>query len=80
MQYKLLRSLQTEINQLGRQFWVSKDQVKVNNYDLSANLYRQMEQDEVFYEKPAVTLERLRALEAAATANVAILEKMLIQP
>ena len=54
--------------------------MKVNNYDLSANLYRQMEQDEVFYEKPAVTLERLRALEAAATANVAILEKMLIQP
>jgi uncharacterized protein YlxW (UPF0749 family) len=25
--------LQQEINQLGRQFWVNKDQVKANNYD-----------------------------------------------
>src|SRR5882672_8074812 len=52
--------LQTEINQLGRQFWVTKDQVKANNYDLSASRYRQIEQDEMFYEKPAVTLDRLR--------------------
>ena len=72
--------LQTEINQLGRQFWVTKDQVKANNYDLSTNYYRQIEQDEMFYEKPDVTLERLRKLEAAATGDVAALEKMLAQP
>ena len=72
--------LQTEINQLGRQFWVVKDQVKANNYDLSASRYRQVEQDEVFYEKPTVTLDRLRKLEAAATADVATLEKMLARP
>lgn len=72
--------LQTEINRLGRQFWVTKDQVKGNNYDLSASHYRQIEQDEIFHEKPALTLERLRKLEAAATADVAALEKMLIQP
>ena len=72
--------LQTEINQLGRQFWVTKDQVKANNYDLSASRYREIEQDEVFYEKTAVTLERLRKLEAAATADVAALEKMLERP
>jgi type I restriction enzyme M protein len=72
--------LQTEINQLGRQFLVTKDQVKDNNYELSASRYRQIEQDEVFYEKPAITLERLRKLEAAAIGDVAVLEKMLERP
>ena len=48
--------LQTEINQLTRQFWVTKDQVKANKYDLSASRYRQVEQDEEFYEEPHVTL------------------------
>jgi len=55
--------LQTEINQLGRQFWVTKDQVKANNYDLSASRYREVEEEEVFYEKPTVTLERLREID-----------------
>jgi type I restriction enzyme M protein len=72
--------LQTEINQLSRQFWVTKDQVKTYNYDLSASRYRQIEQEEVFYERPTVTLERLRKLEAAATTDVAALEKMLAKP
>ncbi|MFA6444999.1 MAG: N-6 DNA methylase, partial [Sterolibacterium sp.] len=72
--------LQTEINQLGRQFWVTKHQAKGKNYELSASRYREIEQDDVFYEKPTVTLERLRKLEVAATADVAALEKMLAQP
>jgi len=42
---------------------VTKDQVKVNKYDLSASHYRQIEQDEVFYEEPTVTLERLRQID-----------------
>jgi type I restriction enzyme M protein len=29
--------LQTEINQLTRQFWVTKEQVKANKYDLSTS-------------------------------------------
>jgi len=69
--------LQTEINQLSRQFWVTKDQVKAKNYDLSASRYRQIEQDEVFYAKTSVTLDRLRKLEAAATADIGELEKLL---
>jgi type I restriction enzyme M protein len=69
--------LQKEINQLTRQFWVGKDQVVAQNYDLSASRYRQIEQDEVFYEKPAVTLDRMRALEQAAEAQVKTLEKMI---
>ena len=55
--------LQAEINQLTRQFWVTKEQVAANKYDLSASRYRQMEQDEEFYEEPQVTLARLLKLE-----------------
>jgi type I restriction enzyme M protein len=55
--------LQDEINQLTRQFWVSKEQVVANKYDLSASRYRQVEQGEVFYEEPTVTLERMRQLD-----------------
>lgn len=69
--------LQTEINQLTRQFWVSKDQVKANKYDLSASRYRQVEQDEEFYEAPKVTLERLAKLETVAGGEVATLKELL---
>ncbi|HXJ38573.1 MAG TPA: hypothetical protein VNH18_04795, partial [Bryobacteraceae bacterium] len=71
--------LQMEINQLTRQFWVSKDLVKSNKYDLSASRYRQIEQDEEFYEEPHVTLDRLRQLETSAMANVASIEGMLAE-
>jgi len=71
--------LEKEINQLGRQFWVAKDKVAAQNYDLSASRYRQVEQEEVFYEKPAVTLERMRRLEQAAESDVAALAKLLAE-
>jgi type I restriction enzyme M protein len=61
--HEQMAPLQSEINQLNRQFWATKDQVKANKYDLSASRYRQIEQEEVYYEKPGVTLERLRQLE-----------------
>jgi type I restriction enzyme M protein len=72
--------LQTEINQLTRQFWVTKDQVKANKYDLSASRYRQVEQDEEFYEQPRVTLARLARLEAVAAGEVALLKERLAKP
>ncbi len=69
--------LQTEINQLSRQFWVTKDQVKSNKYDLSASRYRQVEQDEEFYEKPQVTLQRLQRLDRAMVTVMKELEQGL---
>jgi type I restriction enzyme M protein len=66
-----------EINQLTRQFWVTKDQLKANKYDLSASRYRLVEQDEEFYEEPSVTLKRLRQLETAATGEVEALQGMM---
>lgn len=69
--------LEKEINQLTRQFWVTKEKVVAEKYDLSASRYRQVEQEEVFYEQPAVTLERMRQLEHSAESDVAGLEKLL---
>jgi type I restriction enzyme M protein len=74
MRLSLLQSritpLQAEINQLTRQFWVTKDQVKANKYDLSASRYRQIEQDETYYDPPAVTLSRMKQLETLLAAEV----------
>ena len=73
----LIHPLQSEINQLSRQFWVSKEQVRANKYDLSASRYRQIEQDEEFYDEPKVTLERLLKLNAVMDDETRELEKML---
>ena len=54
---------QSELDRLTRQFWVTKEQVKANKYDLSASRYRQVDADAVYHEKPSVTLERLARLE-----------------
>jgi type I restriction enzyme M protein len=69
--------LQQEINQLSRQFWVSKDQAKANNYDLSASRYRQVEQDDLFFESPELTLSRLRELERVAGTEVQEIVQLL---
>ena len=58
--------LEQEINQLTRQFWVNKEQVVAQKYDLPASRYRQVEHEEVFYEQPAITLERMQQLENVA--------------
>ena len=75
--HEKISPLQNEINRLNRQFWVTKAQVKGNKYDLSASRYRQVEQDEVFYDVPQMTLERLLKLEDVMGAEVRELERLL---
>ena len=55
----------------------SKEQVQANKYDLSASRYRQVEQDAVYYEKPAVTMERLLTLEQVTENEINELKGML---
>jgi type I restriction enzyme M protein len=69
--------LQAQIDQLTRQFWVSKEAVRDNNYDLSASRYRQVEQDEAYYEKPRVTMERLLTLERVMAEEVRAIKELL---
>jgi hypothetical protein len=71
-----LQPLADELNRLNRQFWVSKNEVVQNRYDLSATSYRGFEQPEPFYEPPGVTLERLEGLGDAMSSTVADLEKL----
>ena len=73
----LTRPLRSEYARLSRQFWVSKDQVKANKYDLSASRYRQAESDEVYYEKPEMTLERMAQLEQVIVQEIEALAQML---
>jgi type I restriction enzyme M protein len=69
--------LHGEIEQLSRQFWVSKAQVRANGYDLTASRYRQVVQDEAFYEAPGVTIERLRTLESVLSNELHELESLI---
>ncbi len=62
-----IQPLEDEINQLTRQFWVTKKEVAAQNYDLSASRYREVEHEETFYEEPSVTLERMLQLDAFTT-------------
>ncbi|MCC6607878.1 MAG: N-6 DNA methylase [Anaerolineae bacterium] len=69
--------LQAQIDQLGRQFWVTKKQVKVNKYDLSASRYREIESEPTYYEQPQVTMERLITLERVMADEVAELQDLV---
>ncbi len=68
---------QAELDRLTRQFWVTKEQVKANKYDLSASRYRQMDADAVYHEKPSVTLERLARLENVMLDEIKELGKLV---
>lgn len=72
-----LRPLQAEAQQLARQFWVSKTQVRANKYDLSARRYHQAQVEETYYEQPQVTLNRMMILGAAINTEIQALSKML---
>lgn len=72
-----IEPLQSELNQLTRQFWVPKHQILPPTYDFSASKYRVTEFDEPYYEAPAVTLGRLHDLEAVTQRRIAELQKML---
>lgn len=72
-----LNPVRTEFNQVERHFWVSKEQVKANKYDLSTSRYRQVEAEEVYYEQPEVTLERLKNLNSLIDSEIDALRKML---
>jgi type I restriction enzyme M protein len=73
----LISAPQSELDRLTRQFWVTKEQVKANKYDLSASRYRQVDADAVYHEKPSVTLERLARLENVMLDEIKELGKLV---
>ncbi len=51
--------------------------MKTKKYDLSASRYRQVKQDDEFYEQPSITLERLRKLQAVSNSEIDTLQEMM---
>lgn len=59
---KRILPLQLQIDQLTRQFWVDKEQIRRNKYDLASSRYCQIESDDLYYESPGITMDRLLKL------------------
>jgi type I restriction enzyme M protein len=57
-----IQPLQTELDRLSRQFWVTKGRVKANKYDLSASRYRQADSEDVYHPDPNEVIGRLQEL------------------
>ena len=74
---EMIAPMQKEINQLSRQFWVSKERVKGNKYDLSATRYQKAEADKQYYEIPEITLDRLLQVDQVIEEEIKQLRKML---
>ncbi len=69
--------LQSQRDQLARQFWVKKERIVANKYDLSASRYREIAQDETYYDMPDVTINRMLKIEQNIVNKLSILKKSL---
>lgn len=69
--------LQDQLDQLSGHFWVKKEQVVDNNYDLSVSRYRRFSMDETYYEKPKVTIDRINRLESTILDEIRLIEESL---
>lgn len=58
-------------------FWVEKEEIANNDYDLSINKYKEIEYEEVVYEKPEVILDKIEALEKSILEDIAELKGMV---
>ncbi|BAY82141.1 type I restriction enzyme M protein [Calothrix parasitica NIES-267] len=58
-------------------FWVTKEEIKENNYDLSINRYQDIEYEQIEYEQPKVILQKLRELENEICRDLDDLSELL---
>lgn len=58
-------------------FWVDKEKISGNDYDLSINKYKEIEYEEVVYEKPELILEKIEALEKSILQDIAVIKGMV---
>ena len=61
----------------GKCFFITAEEIVENNYDLSISRYKEIEYEEVQYEKPEVILDQLDALEDEIKKNIAELRALL---
>jgi type I restriction enzyme M protein len=61
----------------GKCFFVGKDEIVKNGYDLSINRYKEIEYEEVEYEAPKVIIDKLKGLENEINQDLQLLEGLL---
>lgn len=66
-----------KIERVGKAFFVPKDEIQANGYDLSINRYKEVEYEEVQYEAPKLILQKLRDLEEEIKLDLDTLENLL---
>ena len=60
-----------------KSFFVSKKEIVENDYDLSINKYKEIEYEEIVYEKPEVIIGKIKELEKEITLGLEELEKLV---
>lgn len=60
-----------------KSFFVSKEEIVKNDYDLSINKYKEIEYDEVEYEAPKVIIQRIKELEQQILDGLNDIERMV---
>ncbi len=59
-------------------FWVAKNEIEENDYDLSINRYKEVAYEAVQYEKPKVILQKIEKLEKEITKGINDLKEFYI--
>jgi type I restriction enzyme M protein len=73
------RDPEIDSDRKAKAFFVPREEIKANAYDLSINRYKEIEYEEVNYEPPKVILQKLRQLEDEICQDLDALEEMLSQ-
>ena len=58
-------------------FFVDKNKIVDNGYDLSINKYKEIEYEEVVYEKPEIILNKIEELEKSILEHLVNLRGMI---
>ena len=66
-----------EQTRTNKAFFVAKEEIKKNNYDLSIDGYKEIEYEKVEYEPPKVILQKMRKLENDIQQDLNDLEELL---
>ncbi|OKH12302.1 type I restriction-modification system subunit M [[Limnothrix rosea] IAM M-220] len=71
------RDIGQDTDRKAKAFFVPKEEIAENNYDLSINRYKEIEYEEVEYDPPLEILGKLKGLEDEIRADLNELEEML---
>ena len=74
--YKKRRE-EARTNRKGKCFYVPVSEIKDNSYDLSISRYKEIEYEEVQYEKPEVIIQHIEEIEDQIKCNIIGLKKLL---